>query len=176
MAIWNVQHRVSVYQFIVFWAWEAFFQHGGRHARSNMRGHKNIKGSDRSEISVHYFLCDNTLRHIYLRNWALPLLENSVNIIAWLLSTPGVHTHAGTDSKTVKYRLRSLRTPQNFFDRMKNCIERVKLSSGLAVMVSVFSQGACLRRYICVWIRALEGACRRSALPCPLFIPVPHVP
>ena len=29
-----------------------------QHARSNMRGHKNIKGSDRSEISVHYFLCD----------------------------------------------------------------------------------------------------------------------
>ena len=63
MAIWNVQHRVSVYQFIVFWAWEAFFQHGGRHARSNMRGHKNIKGSDRSEISVHYFLC------VYTEDW-----------------------------------------------------------------------------------------------------------
>ena len=56
-----LRHRVSRYQFIVFWAWEAFLQHGGRHARSNMRGHKNIKGSDRSEISVQYLLCVNDL-------------------------------------------------------------------------------------------------------------------
>ena len=26
-----------------------------------MRGHKNIKGSDRSETSVHYLLCDQTV-------------------------------------------------------------------------------------------------------------------
>ena len=37
-----------------------------------------------------------------------------------MLSTPGVRTHVGTDSKTVKYRWQSVRTPQNLFDRMKN--------------------------------------------------------
>ena len=119
-----------------------------------------------------YWLPHNTLRHIYLRNWALLLLENSVNIIVWLLSTLGVRTHVGTDSKTVKYRLWSLRTPQNLFDRMKNCIERVKLSSGFAVMVFVFAGSVFTARYF----RLNKGTCRRSYLPCPLFIQVPHVP
>ena len=113
-----------------------------------------------------YWLPHNTLRRIYLWNWALPLLENSVNIIAWLLSTPGVRTHVGTDSKTVKYRLWSLRTPQNFFDRMKSCIERVKLSSGFAVMVFVFAGSVFTARYL----RLNKGTCRPSYLPCPLFI------
>ena len=36
--------------------------------------------------------------------------------------------------KTVQYHLRSLRTLQNLFDRMKNCIERVERSSGFAVI------------------------------------------
>ena len=48
----------------------------------------------------------------------------------------------------MKYRLRSLRTPQNFFDRMKNCIERVKLSSGFAVMVFVFPGSVFTARYL----------------------------
>ena len=94
-----------------------------------------------------YWLPHNTLRHIYLRNSALPLLENSVNIIAWLLSTPGVRTHVGTDSKTVKYRWRSLRTPPNLFNRMKNYIERVKLSFGFAVVVFVFAGSVFTARY-----------------------------
>ena len=46
-----------------------------------------------------YWLPHNTLWDIYLRNEALPLLENSVNIIAWLLSTPGVRTHVGKGFK-----------------------------------------------------------------------------
>ena len=113
-----------------------------------------------------YWLPHNTLRHIYLRNWSLPLLENSVNIIAWLLSTLGVRTHVGTDSKTVKYRLRSLRTPQNLFDRIKNCIKRVKLSSGFAVMVFVFAGSVFTARYL----RLNKGTCRPSYLPCPFNI------
>ena len=83
-----------------------------------------------------------------------------------------VRTHVGTDLKTVKYRLRSLRTPQNLFDRMKNCIERVKLSSGFAVMVFVFAGSVSTARYL----RLNKGTCRPSYLPCPLFIQVPHVP
>ena len=83
-----------------------------------------------------------------------------------------IRTHVGTDSKTVKYRLRSLRTPQNFFDRVKNCIERVKLSSGFAVMVFVFAGSVFTARYL----RLNKGTCRPSYLPCPLFIQVLHVP
>ena len=50
--------------------------------------------------------------------------------------------------KTVQYRLRSLRTPQNLFDRMKNCIERVELSFGFAVRVFVLVGSVFTSRYL----------------------------
>ena len=98
--------------------------------------------------------------------------ENSVNIIAWLLSMPGVRTHVGTEFKNCEISLRSLRMPQNFFDLMKNCIERVKLSSAFAVMVFVFAGSVFTARYL----RLNKDTCRPSYLPCPLFIQVLHVP
>ena len=64
------------------------------------------------------------------------------------------------------YRLRSLRTPQNLFDGMKNCIERVELSFGFAAMVFVFAGSLFTSRYL----RLNKDACRPSYLPCPLFI------
>ena len=51
---------------------------------------------------------------------------------------------------------------------MKNCIERVKLSSGFAVMVFVFAGSVFTARYL----RLNKGTCRPSYLPCPLFIQV----
>ena len=119
-----------------------------------------------------YWLPHNTLRHIYLWNWALPLLENSVNIIAWLLSTPGVRTHLGTVQKLWNIVCDCFVRRTIFFDRMKNCIERVKLSSGFAVMVFVFAGSVFTARYL----RLNRGTCRPSYLPCPLSIQVPHVP
>ena len=60
--------------------------------------------------------------------------------------------------KTVQYRLRSLRTPQNLFDRMKNCIERVELSFGFAVRVFVLVGSVFTSRY-------LRPSRRKSKLP-----------
>ena len=48
----------------------------------------------------------------------------------------------------MKYRWRSLRTPPNLFDRMKNYIERVKLSFGFAVVVFVFAGSVFTARYL----------------------------
>ena len=74
--------------------------------------------------------------------------------------------------KTVRYRLRSLRTLQNMFDRMNNCIERVELSFSFAVMVFVFSGSMFTSRYL----RLNKGTCLPGDLPSRLFIPVPHEP
>ena len=74
--------------------------------------------------------------------------------------------------KTVQYRLRSLRTPQNLFDRMKNYIERAVLSFGFAVRVFVLEGSVFASRYL----RLNKGTCWPGDLPCRLFIPVPHEP
>ena len=67
--------------------------------------------------------------------------------------------------KTVQYRLRSLRTPQNLFDRMKNCIERVELSFGFAVRVFVLVESVLTSRYL----RLNKGTCWPGEMPCRLF-------
>ena len=75
--------------------------------------------------------------------------------------------------KTVQYRLRSLRAPQNLFDRMKNCIERVELSFDFAVIVFVFAGSVfSTSRYLSL----KKSTCRPSDLPCRFFITVPHEP
>ena len=74
--------------------------------------------------------------------------------------------------KTVQYRLRSPRTPQNLFDRMKNCIKCVELSFDFAVMAFFFTGSVFTSRYL----RLNKGTCQTSDRPCRLFIPVPHEP
>ena len=120
-----------------------------------------------------YWLPHNTLRHIYLRNGALSLLENSANIIAWLLSTPGSRCpySRGNGFKNCEISLAIASYAAEFFDRMKNCIERVKLSFGFAVMVFVFAGSVFTARYL----RLNKGTCRPSYLPCPLFMQVHHM-
>ena len=73
--------------------------------------------------------------------------------------------HGLLGNKKVHYRLRSLRTP-HLFDGMKNCIERVELSFGFAVMVFVFAGSLFSSRYL----RLNKDACQPSYLPCPLFV------
>ena len=58
----------------------------------------------------------------------------------------------------MQYRLRSLRTPQNLFDRMKNCIERVELSFGFAVRVFVLV-GSVFTYKLIYDIFALKNTC-----------------
>ena len=64
--------------------------------------------------------------------------------------------------KTLQYRLGSPRTPHNLFDRMKNCIERVELSFGFAVMVFVFAGSVFTSSYL----RLNKGTCRPGDLLC----------
>ena len=74
--------------------------------------------------------------------------------------------------KTLQYCLRSLCTPQNLFNRMKNCIEHVELSFGFAVRVFVLVGSVFTLRYL----RLNKDTCWPGDLPCCLFIPVPHEP
>ena len=110
-----------------------------------------------------------------LNIWILFILKF---VTAWLLSMLYVHTDVVTYCWKIKKCEISVAIASYAAEFVRSyeycsCIERVELFFGFAVMVFVFARSVFTSDS---YLHLNKGTCRPSYLPCPLFIPVPHVP